>query len=234
MSQTAFNTRNILLASLAPSDLALISHALKPVDLPRRMHLEWRGRTIEHVYFPEIGIASVVGDGLTAHTVEIGMIGREGMTGSGVFLGVGEAPQDVFIQVSGAGRRAPASLVRDAAERSASFRHVFLAYTHAFHQQVSQTALSNARNKLEERLARWLLMASDRIEGSVLTLTHEVIAMMLGVRRAGVTIALSHLESRGLVDMRRGAIAILDRDGLIENSHGAYGQAEKAVALSLA
>jgi CRP-like cAMP-binding protein len=230
--QTKPASRNILLASLSPSDLALISGALTHVDLPRRMHLEWRGRPIENVFFPESGIASVVADGASGG-VEVGMIGREGMTGIDVLLSVDRAPNDVYMQVSGDGLRAPAAVVRDAAEQSASFRHLFLAYVHAFHQQASQTALSNARNKLEERLARWLLLAHDRLEGDALPLTHEFLSIMIGVRRAGVTIAINDLESKGLIDARRGAIVILDRDGLIEESNGAYGEPDHAVGRSL-
>ena len=98
----------------------------------------------------------------------------------------------------------------------------FLRYAHSFHIQTTRTNLANGRSKIEERLARWLLMADDRVDGDELPLTHEFLAIMLGVRRAGVTVAIQALEAAGLIVAKRGRITILDRQGLIESSDGTY------------
>ena len=126
------------------------------------------------------------------------------------------------MQIAGSGLRMPAAKLRDAIGTSVALHQVLLRYAHAFMMQTTQTALANGRSKIEERLARWLLMAADRTDDSALPLTHELLATMLGVRRAGVTVALQGLERTGLISHRRGVIAILDREALEENSNGTY------------
>ena len=106
--------------------------------------------------------------------------------------------------------------------RSVPLHHVLLAYVHSFMMQTTQTALANGRSKIEERLARWLLMANDRVDGNELPLTHEFLAVMLGVRRSGVTVALQELERKGLIAHRRSVITIVDREGLEHSSNGTY------------
>ena len=172
------------------------------------------------------GVASVVADASSMRSVEVGMVGREGVTGLGGVMGVSRSPYDTFMQVGGAGRRMPIEALRDAMNESSTLRNCVLHYAYAFSVQVAQSSLANARSKLEDRLARWLLLVHDRIDGDEVRLTHEFLATMLGVRRAGVSVAMKALESIGLVEMRRGLICILDRDGLIEHSNGAYGAAE--------
>jgi CRP-like cAMP-binding protein len=217
-------TRNKLLAALPEADLERLT--LESVELPRRKALEQRRRNVEFIYFPESGIASVAADSGGARSVEVGMIGRDGMTGLSVLLGVERAPHDVVMQIPGEGRRTSAANFREACEASPSLRAHFLRYAHVFLLQVEQTALANGRSKIEERLARWLLMACDRVESDLLPLTHESLGAMLGVRRSGVTVALSVLEKSGLIEVRRGAITIRDRDGLRSNANGAYGASE--------
>ena len=130
------------------------------------------------------------------------------------------------MQHRGSGQRIAASTLREAIEQSASLRHMLLRYGHAFLVQTAHTAMANGRSKIEERLARWLLMAHDRIERDELTLTHEFLAVMLGVRRPGVTVALNLLEKSGLIRTERGIIFITDRQGLEEHSNGAYATQE--------
>lgn len=218
---------NALLNDLSAAVLALLH--LEPVELPRRKHLERRGRSTEHAYFVDCGIASTLTAGAANPAIEIGMVGREGMTGLTAVLGADQSPYDTFMQVGGAGWRAPVPAVRDVIESSAPFRRRILDYTQAFLAQVSATAAVNAHNKLEERLARWLLVTRDRVDTDELTLTHEFIAQMLGVRRAGVTIALQHLEQRGFVEGHRGRIRIIDREGLLRESRGAYTPADETM-----
>jgi CRP-like cAMP-binding protein len=220
------STSNRLLAFLAPADRALLDPHLEAVDLPLRRFLEHRHREIEHIYFLDHGIASVVANANSAHPVEVGLIGWEGVTGLATIMATDQSPHDVYMQLAGAGRRLGVEAFRDAMAQSASLRQCLLNYAHVFSVQVAQTALANGRCKIEARLARWLLMAQDRIAGDELSLTHEFLAMMLGVRRPGVTVAINALESAGLIQNRRGAIVFIDRTGLEEAADGAYGVAE--------
>ena len=217
---------NRLLSRLASDDLGLLKGHLEPIDLPLRKRLERPRRDIEHVYFPESGFVSVVADGAAIHHVEVGLIGREGMTGLAVVLGADRSPNETFVQNAGSALRMPAADLRKAMERSPSLRGHLLLYAHAFLIQVMQTAKTNARSKIEERLARWLLMAHDRLNTDELTITHEFLAVMLGVRRPGVTVALSLLERTALITTNRGVISIVDRAGLKRAANGAYGVAE--------
>jgi CRP-like cAMP-binding protein len=214
---------NKLLSRLSRADLRLVEPHLEAVDLPLRMQLEARAKRVEQVYFLESGLASVVANG--EHAIEVGMIGREGMTGLSVVL-VGDsnnrAVYETFMQIGGNGQRMRAAGLREAIEASVSLHSVLLRYAHAFLTQTTQTALANARSKVEERLARWLLVSADLTDSNEIQLTHEFLATMLGVRRAGVTVALQALERTGLVSHRRGVITILDREALERSSNGAY------------
>lgn len=217
---------NLLLARLNADDREALESQLEPIDLPLRHYLEHRNRKIEHIYFVDRGIASVVAHGAHRGDVEVGVIGREGMSGLSVVMGADRSPNDTFMQLAGEGRRISVDAFAEIAKARPTLVPPLLLYAHAFTIQTSQTALANGRSKLEERLARWLLMAHDRVEGDELQLTHEFLAIMLGVRRPGVTLALNLLEKAGLVTVGRGAITVNDRDGLVEASNGAYGAAE--------
>jgi CRP-like cAMP-binding protein len=144
------------------------------------------------------------------------------MTGLAVLLGEERSPHETFMQVAGDGQRISADRLRHAIDRSAPLHRSLLRYAYAFHIQTTRTNLANGRSKIEERLARWLLMADDRIDGVDLPLTHEFLSIMLGVARAGVTVAMQSLESAGLITTKRGHVTIIDRQGLIESSGGTY------------
>jgi CRP-like cAMP-binding protein len=211
---------NHILSRLSRADYRLLEPHLEAIDLPVRRQLEERNKRVEHVYFPESGFASVVANG--ERNIEVGIIGREGMSGLSVVLGSDDRPaNETFIQSAGNGQRIAAGELRKAIGASVSLHQVMLRYAHTFLVQTSQTALANGRSKIEERLARWLLMAADRVEGE-LALTHEFLAIMLGVRRSGVTTALQELERTALIAHRRGFVTILDRKGLEEQSNGTY------------
>ena len=169
-------------------------HDLAAVDLPVRKQLTARGKRIDDVYFLEAGIASVVSGG-NAKQIEIGIIGREGMTGLAVALGVERALHDTFMQIAGKGLRVSAAKLRELNDQSRTLHRSLLVYVHAYLMQIAQTALANGLGKIEERLARWLLMAADRLDTNELPLTHEFLAATLGTQRPGVTIALHELES---------------------------------------
>jgi CRP-like cAMP-binding protein len=217
---------NKLLSRLPAPDLKLLTRHLKAVDLPLRKRLEISGRAIDQVYFLESGFASVVANGAPNYRVEVGMIGREGMTGLAVVLGTDRSPNDTYMQNAGKGLSMPVAELVKAMRRSTTLRSSLLLYVHAFLVQASQTAKANGRSKIEERLARWLLMAHDRLEKDDLVITHEFLSVMLGVRRPGVTVALSFLDKAGLITTDRGVISIIDRAGLKLATNGAYGVAE--------
>jgi CRP-like cAMP-binding protein len=218
--------RNRLLSALSPGDLALLSPRLTPVELAVRDHLEWPNKAIKYVAFPDTGIISVVANGARKKQLEIGIIGREGMTGLMVVLGNDRSPYAAYAQVAGRAQRMTADDLRSAMKASATLAGVLLRYVQVFMIQTCQTALSNGSAKLEERLARWLLMAHDRVENDDLPIIHDFLALMLGVRRPGVTVALHSLEQQGLIHPNRGSIRVLDRKGLEQIANASYGVAE--------
>jgi CRP-like cAMP-binding protein len=220
------NTSNWLLNFMSVGDRQLLAPGLKQVALEQRQTLEKPNQTIEHVYFLEDGIASVVGDSNTFGPIEIGMIGKEGMTGLQVVLGSDRSPYETLIQIPGTCLRIEAEKLRTALAKSRSLQQLLLHYVQVFMIQTSQTALSNAASLLTQRLARWLLMCEDRLASRQIPITHEFLAMMLGVQRSGVTIALGKLENRDLIRGKRGLITILDRPTLEKLTNGGYGVAE--------
>jgi CRP-like cAMP-binding protein len=218
--------QNRILTCLPAKDLEVLYARLEHVGLPVRMQLDRANRPITHAYFLEDGLASVVANGMHDRTIEVGMIGSEGVTGLAIALGAGQWPQETFMQTGGHGYRIAAGDLIEMMEQSSSLRRCMLSYAHIFTVQAAQTCLANGRSKLEERLARWLLMAHDRLETDELNLTHDFLADMLGVRRPGVSLALNLLEQRGVIYRQRGKIRIVDRTGLTKSSRGAYGVPE--------
>ena len=212
---------NHILSRLSRADFRLLEPHLQPVDLPVRKPLSARNKRIENVYFPDNGIVSVVANG--EHAIEVGIIGRDGMTGVSVVLGANEkSPHETYVQVAGNGQHISANNLREAIEASGTLHAALLHYVNSFLTQVTETALANGRHKIEERLARWLLMADDRLDGNEIPLTHEFLGVMIGTSRPGVTVALLELERRGWITHRRGVMTIIDREGLIGSSAGAY------------
>ena len=216
---------NLILSRLSSADLRLLEPHLEPVELPLRKVLEQRGKVIKTIYFPESGFASVVANG-DERPIEVGLIGREGMTGIAVVLGHDRNSNEVYMQAPGQGHCIRANDLRTAINKSVTLHRSFLRYAHAFLEQATRTAVANGRSKIEERLARWLLMADDRLDGPELPLTHEFLAMMLGVRRPGVTIAVQELEREGVITRKRGRIFITDRKALKKLSNGTYAPAD--------
>lgn len=212
---------NLLLSRLSKPDFQLLEPHLEPVDLPLRKVLEKPRTAIKAVYFPDSGFASVVADG-GKRPIEVGIIGREGMTGLAVVLGNDRNSHETFMQIAGHGQCITAHALRDAIDESPTLHRSLLRYVHAFLEQTMRTVVANGRSKIEERLARWLLMADDRIDGDELPLTHEFLAMMLGVLRPGVTVAVQELEREGVIARRRGHILIHNRQALEELSNGTY------------
>lgn len=223
MAQAASRHPNHILSRLNEADYTLLAPHLQPVDLPLRKMLERAQRRVSAVYFPDSGFASVVANG-SSHPIEVGLIGREGMTGLSTVFGKDRAQFETYMQAAGAGHCIKTKALREAIDQSPSLLRVILAYANILLDQTARTAVANGRNKIEERLARWLLLASDRLDNGELPLTHEFLAMMLAVRRAGVTVAVQELEHRGVISRRRGSIVILDREALVKLSNGAYSE----------
>ena len=216
-------SRNRLLAVLSHADRELLAPSLEVIELDARQVLEAPSDPVRHVYFVESGLVSVVGTTEPDHRIEVGMVGYEGMTGLCIVLGDDRSANETVVQSSGSALRLPTEALRDLMKVSRSLTTTLLRYVNVFMVQGSQTALANGRGRLDERLARWLLMWHDRVLADELIITHEFLALLLGVRRQGVTVALHELEGKGLIRSTRAHVRVLDRDGLQKAANGFYG-----------
>lgn len=216
--------RNRLLGTLPAIELAF-THQAEPVDLKLQQVLFEANTIIEHVYFVESGIVSVLAQ-TGEDRVEIGLIGHEGMVGVAVAFGVPRTPHQLICQGEGRALRLSAAEFASAAERSQPLLTLLGRYLHYMGVQAGQTAYANAALNVEARLARWILMIHDRTDGFELTLTHQFLAAMLGVRRPGVTTAIHVLEGAGMIRAERGRITVLNRSRLEDLAGDAYGLAE--------
>jgi CRP-like cAMP-binding protein len=215
--------RNRLLAALPPDDFALLAPALRPVRLDMKQVLHEPERPIAAAYFPEAGMVSLLARLEDGAAQEVGVVGREGVVGLAVALGAGSVGTEALVQAEGGALRLGADELRAAFARGAGLRDLLLRYVQALHAQVSQTAACNGRHAVDERLARWLLMAHDRADGDGFPITQEFMAMMLGVRRAGVSVAAAVLRKAGAIDHAYGRVRVLDRAGLEAASCECYG-----------
>lgn len=220
---------NQLLRRLTETQLGLLAPHLEPVEFVPRMVLERPGRPIEHAYFPDSGLLSIIAHGHKDRRIEVGLVGRDGVTALAVLMGSDRSPHEVFVQATGTGHRIASGVLRTAMDNE-GVRGVLLRYAHSFLVQTTYAALANGRYVLEERLARWLLMYHDRLEGDLLEVTHEFLSVMLGVRRAGVTVALNSLVEQGLIGIGRGYAHVLNRQGLEAKARGLYGVPEAEYA----
>jgi len=225
--------RNQLLAGLSRKDFAQLQPHLEPVELELRRVLIEPNKPIVHVYFHERGYTSITTNG-QGNKIEVGLIGREGMVGVPVALGVRTTPLQFFIQLAGDGLRMTSHQLGEVIDERPSLHRVLLRYAQVVNVQTSGTAFANAEHTVETRLARWLLMCHDRVDGDDIPITHEFMAMMLGVRRAGVTTAIHVLEGSDLIEAKRGVITILDRAKLEELADNAYGLPEAEYARQMA
>lgn len=208
------NVRNLLLAGLKAEEFAFIARQLVHVDLELGQLLHRAGDNIDHVYFPETGFISVLAVLSDGRPVEIGLVGSEGVAGVSVVLGGLSSFNETMCQTSGAAWRMKATDLAVAFERFLAMRALLLKYVEYFHIQVAQTAACNGHHELGQRLARWLLGAHDRSGVSELSLTQDLIAVMLGVRRSTVSVAAGQLQKAGIIRYLHGRITIVDRIGL--------------------
>lgn len=221
MSKTTFSTQNGILSRLPPAALEPLIPLLEHVELPVRKQLEKTRVLSKQIYFMESGLASVVSSA-RHKAIEVGIIGREGFVGLWACMGAERPMQDVFIQIAGTAHAIDIDRFRRNLAENADLRNAALLYAYSFGLQMAQTALANGEGNLEERLARWLLMAHDRLDGDNVPLTHDFLSMMLAVRRSGVSIALKHLTNKAMISQTRGTVLILDRKALEMTANGFY------------
>jgi len=206
--------QNQLLASLPEAEWQRWKPHLEMVELPLGKVLYESGEQMKSVYFPTSGIVSLLYVLNSGASAEIAVVGNEGLVGISLFMGGGSTPSRAVVQSSGMGYRLSAEVVQAEFERSGPVMHLLLRYTQALITQMSQTAVCNRHHTLDQQLCRWLLLSLDRLPGSELLMTQELISNMLGVRREGVTEAALKLQTAGLIRYVRGRISVLDRPKL--------------------
>jgi len=218
--------QNHLLAALPEDVFGRWLPLLEPVDMPLGLVLYEAGATLSHVYFPTTSIVSllyVLEDGASA---EIAVVGFEGLVGIALFMGGGSTPNRGVVQSAGRGFRLKASTLNAEFSQPPVF-HLLLRYTQALITQMSQTAVCNRHHSLDQQLCRWLLLSLDRLDGTQLNMTQELIANMLGVRREGVTDSALKLQKAGLIRYARGKIVVLDRPGIEKRACECYAVVKK-------
>ncbi len=206
--------QNRILAALPPSEFAALAGSLTRVDLDMGETLHRAGDLIENVYFIESGFISALSVLSDGSPLEIGLIGVEGVAGVSVVLGATASYGETMCQTGGGAYRISVTAFKEAVAQAPHLRDLLLRYVHVFSVQVAQTAACNAHHELGQRLARWLLAAHDRSGQPELSLTQDLIAVMLGVRRSTVSVAASTLQKAGVIRYQHGRITIIDRVGL--------------------
>jgi len=205
---------NRLLLALPQEELDRLRPHLEPVDLPLGQMLLRPNELIDYVYFPQEGMVSLVLQLEDDRVIEVGLVGKEGMVGALAPLGATAMSGEARVQMAGSALRMRAGVLRTETARNPGLMNLLLRYVQALFAQVSQSVACNSRHQIIERMARWLLMAHDCVEGNEFPLSHEFLATMLGVRRAGITVAVGQLREAGLIDSRAGRFSILNRSGL--------------------
>lgn len=217
---------NLLLSMLSASDQNVLVSRGMVVDLALGTDLAIAGEPIAYCWFPYDSLVSVIASDGDGNEAEIGIIGADGMVNSGVLVGSRQSPMRALVQIPGSALRVDARAIRAAAAASPDCMRLMLAYNHALSVQAAFSALAYAQYSIEKRLARWTLMCADRVGENRVDLTHDALSIMLGVRRAGVTVALHNLVKKGAITTRRGGLSITDRPVLLQIAGAGYGMAE--------
>ena len=207
-------TQNRLLAALPAAEFDRLAPRLELVAMPLGEALYESGGRLHHVYFPTTSIVSLLYVLENGASAEIAVVGNEGILGISLFMGGETTPSRAVVQSDGFGYRLKAGLLKREFNRGGPVLHLLLRYTQALITQMTQTAVCNRHHSIEQQLCRWLLLSLDRLSSDSLTMTQELIANMLGVRREGVTEAAGNLQRAGLIRYSRGRIEVLDRPGL--------------------
>lgn len=202
---------NWLLGSLSDASYRRVADLSESVETPRDHVVSKAGAVIPYAYFPQSGCLSVISVANAATRVEVGTVGREGMTGLSFLHGVDSVPTETIAQVSGTAKRIPRVAFKRELTANAELAAIMNRYAQFWSEQSSQSILCNGVHTVEARCARWLLATHDRVDGDLLLLTQEYLAIMLGVRRASVSVAAESLRKAGLITYSRGKITVLDR-----------------------
>ncbi|NGZ85566.1 Crp/Fnr family transcriptional regulator [Duganella aceris] len=222
--------QNHLLAALLDAEFDRISPHLEPQMMRLGDVLYESGGQLNYVYFPTSAIVSLHYVLENGSSSEIAGVGNEGILGISLFMGGNTTPSRAVVQTSGHGYRLKSQILMDEFNRAGPVMRLLLRYTQALLTQMSQTAVCNRHHTVEQQLCRWLLLTLDRLDGSELTMTQELIANMLGVRREGVTVAAGNLQKYGYISCRRGHISVLDRAGLESTTCECYDVVKKEFA----
>ena len=218
---------NDLLAALPPEVYERLRPHLEPMLLPVGLALHEPGDAQEHVYFPTDCIVAFLYSMENGSAAEIAVVGREGMVGTSMVIGGGGPPSRAVVASTGKAFRLRASVLKAEFERASELQHLLLGFMQARLAQTAQTVICTRYHTLEQQLCRWLLWSLDRVSSNTLTMTHELIANMLGVRRESVTDAVGHLRAAGLIDYTRGHITVVDRLKLEEKVCECYAVVKK-------
>lgn len=222
VSQNFPSPNNRLLANLLVQDFNTIYLHLEPVVLSHRQVIYQTGGAIECVYFIEEGVVSLLTELADGAAIETGMVGIEGMAGVPALLGAERSNQHAVVQIPGKALRINAARCKTIFDDNVNFRRNVLCFADELMNLTAQTAACNRLHSLEQRCARWLLIACDRSGADTIPMTHEFLSTMLGVRRAGVTTAAGELQRSGLIRYRRGEVTIVNRDSLTQAACECY------------
>ncbi|MFZ6707648.1 Crp/Fnr family transcriptional regulator [Undibacterium sp. TC9W] len=206
--------QNHLLASLPQAEFDRIAQHLELVEMPLGQALYEAGGTLNYVYFPTTSIVSLLYVLEGGASAEIAIVGHEGILGISLFMGGETTPSRAVVQCAGHGYRLRAQFLKEEFNRAGPFLRLLLRYTQALITQMTQTAVCNRHHTIEQQLCRWLLLSLDRLPSDSVSMTQELIANMLGVRREGVTAAAGNIQRLGLIRYSRGRIDVVDRPGL--------------------
>jgi CRP-like cAMP-binding protein len=225
--------RNRLLLALPSSNLKQLMPELEQIPCQRGQVLIDADGSLDHVFFPDSGVVSVVAVYANGGIIEMATIGREGCTGVQAVFGAKSSSIRVLVQIPGSAARMSRAAFTRAMGSMPSFRNLMYAYVHAFLEQVMVSVACNGAHNLKQRLARWLLMMGDRCDDDALLITQNLLAEMLGVQRPTITNAARELERAGLIERGRQQVTILDRQGLMKASCECYQLVRERVAFHL-
>jgi CRP-like cAMP-binding protein len=222
--------KNRILASLPHDQYQRILPHLEPFEFTKGRILYEMDGLIDYMYFPAGAMVSLVTQMLDGKIIEVGLVGKDGMTGVAALFGENKSAERALVQIPNGGLRAPTLIIRDEFQRGLGLHDSVLRYANSLMRQIAQTAACNRSHTVEERLSRWLLMCHDRVDSPDLNLTQDFLGQMLGTRRATVTAAALSLQSANLVRYNRGHITIIDRLGLEKFSCECYEALNRTLA----